>query len=170
MYYSMINKGDTANGPGVRVSLFVSGCSLCCKGCFNPEAWNPFYGKEFTDKDLEEIIERCKSPVIKGLSILGGDPLESYNLETINKIIDRFRKEFGFNKTIWLWTGRDFEDIINEHNRWPIVSKLDVLVDGLFKEKEKDLTLLFRGSKNQRIIDIQKSQTFNTLIEIYKTV
>lgn len=164
MHYAKIKRFDIANGVGIRTSVFVSGCSNKCKGCFNQELWDKNYGQEFTDETIKEILDSIDKPYIDGLSILGGDPLEYYNLEMVDKLIVEFRKRFGFNKSIWMWTGYLLEDIINDDRRWEVVRKLDYLVDGPFIQKKKNLKLKYRGSENQRIIDMQNSQTFNTLI------
>ena len=164
MHYAKIKRFDIANGVGIRTSVFVSGCSNKCKGCFNQELWDKDYGQEFTDETIKEILDSIDKPYIDGLSILGGDPLEYYNLEMVNKLIVEFRKRFGFNKSIWMWTGYLLEDIMNDDKRWEVVRKLDYLVDGPFIQRKKNLKLKYRGSENQRIIDIQNSQTFNTLI------
>lgn len=164
MHYAKIKRFDIANGVGIRTSVFVSGCSNKCKGCFNQELWDKNYGQEFTDETIKEILDSIDKPYIDGLSILGGDPLEYYNLEMVDKLIVKFRKRFGFNKSIWMWTGYLLEDIINDDRRWEVVRKLDYLVDGPFIQKKKNLKLKYRGSENQRIIDMQNSQTFNTLI------
>lgn len=164
MHYAKIKRFDIANGVGIRTSVFVSGCSNKCKGCFNQELWDKNYGQEFTDETIKEILDSIDKPYIDGLSILGGDPLEYYNLEMVDKLIVEFRKRFGFNKSIWMWTGYLLEDIINDGRRWEVVRKLDYLVDGPFIQKKKNLKLKYRGSENQRIIDMQNSQTFNTLI------
>ena len=164
MHYAKIKRFDIANGVGIRTSVFVSGCSNKCKGCFNQELWDKDYGQEFTDETIKEILDSIDKPYISGLSILGGDPLEYYNLEMVDKLIIEFRKRFGFNKSIWMWTGYLLEDIMNDDRRWEVVRKLDYLVDGPFIQKKKNLKLKYRGSENQRIIDMQNSQTFNTLI------
>ena len=164
MHYAKIKRFDIANGVGIRTSVFVSGCSNKCKGCFNQELWDKDYGQEFTDETIKEILDSIDKPYIDGLSILGGDPLEYYNLQMVDKLIVEFRKRFGFNKSIWMWTGYLLEDIINDDRRWEVVRKLDYLVDGPFIQKKKNLKLKYRGSENQRIIDMQNSQTFNTLI------
>ena len=168
MNYAKIKYFDIANGPGIRTSLFVSGCSNHCKGCFNPETWDFHYGQEFTEETIKEILDSIDNEHIAGLSILGGDPLEYNNLEMVNKLINEFRKRFGFTKDIWMWTGYVLEDFMNENNRElnriDVARKVDVLVDGRFILSKRDLKLKYRGSSNQRIIDIQKSQTFNILI------
>ena len=163
MHYAKIKYFDVANGPGIRTSLFVSGCSNHCEGCFNPETWDPNYGNEFTDEEIEKIIESVDDN-IAGISILGGDPLEIYNLIMVKKLITEFRKKFNFEKDIWLWSGYTIENIINDRNKWDVVKDVDVLVEGPYVEKKRNLNLKFRGSSNQQIIDIQASQTFNTCI------
>ena len=138
MHYAKIKRFDIANGVGIRTSVFVSGCSNKCKGCFNQELWDKDYGQEFTDETIKEILDSIDKPYIDGLSILGGDPLEYYNLEMVDKLIVEFRKRFGFNKSIWMWTGYLLEDIINDDRRWEVVRKLDYLVDGPFIQKKKN--------------------------------
>ena len=113
MNYAKIKYFDIANGPGIRTSLFVSGCSNHCKGCFNPETWDFHYGQEFTEETIKEILDSIDNEHIAGLSILGGDPLEYNNLEMVNKLINEFRKRFGFTKDIWMWTGYVLEDFMN---------------------------------------------------------
>ena len=164
MHYSAINKCDFVNGPGVRVSVFVSGCSNHCKGCFNQEAWDPTFGQDFTDKTIEEILSAIEERNCDGLSILGGDPLEYYNLKGVDKLIRAFREKFGFDKTIWMWTGYTIEHIMGNPLRCEVARLVDVLVEGPFILKKKDLTLPFRGSSNQQIIDMQLSQTFGMMI------
>lgn len=168
MNYGKIKYFDIANGIGIRTSLFVSGCSNHCKGCFQPETWDFNYGQKFTDETIKEILDSIDNEHVAGLSILGGDPLEYNNLEMVNKLIDEFRKRFGFAKDIWMWTGYVLEDIMGEDtrelNKIDVARKVDILIDGRFEIKKKDLKLKYRGSSNQRIIDMQLSQTFNTLI------
>lgn len=168
MNYGKIKYFDIANGIGIRTSLFVSGCSNHCKGCFQPETWDFNYGQKFTDETIKEILDSIDNEHIAGLSILGGDPLEYNNLEMVNKLIDEFRKRFGFTKDIWMWTGYILEDIMEEDtrelNKIDVARKVDILIDGRFELRKRDLKLKYRGSSNQRIIDMQLSQTFNTLI------
>ena len=170
MYYSAIRDFDVANGPGVRVSLFVSGCSHECEGCFQPETWNPKHGDLFLDKDLDHIIQSLKPDYIDGITILGGDPLMIYNIEKVEEIITRIRNKYSRRKTIWLYTGFTLDDIISDINfiyneglmpppmdiniTKSILSNIDYLVDGPFILDKKDMRLQFRGSSNQRIIDI----------------
>ena len=159
MNYSQLIACDTANGEGVRTSLFVSGCTNHCPGCFNQEAQDFNYGKLYT-QDTENILLDCiKQPYISGLSILGGDPLcqDDAGLITLNSLA---HKVHSLGKTVWLWTGFKWEDF-NFTNNFSLQSLLlsacDVVVDGPFIESEKDLSLAFRGSRNQRIIDVRET-------------
>lgn len=151
MHYCGINKFDTSNGEGIRVSLFVSGCSLHCKGCHNKEAWDFNYGEEFTDDTLETLCNALGSPYIDGLTILGGDPLEPENVPVVASIIDSVRSRFKNTKTIWLYTGRRYEKVKD----LPMMSNVDVIVDGPFVEAKKVIGK-FYGSSNQRIIKIKE--------------
>lgn len=162
MNYATIKKNDIANGPGVRVSLFVSGCRHHCRGCFNYEAWDFSYGRPFDKSTEDEIIDALNHDYTDGLSLLGGEPFEPENQEGLLSLVKRVRRELP-QKTIWCYTGFDFEkdllagkvgnkDTVNE-----LLSNIDVLVDGKFVEEEKDITLIFRGSANQRIIDVAPS-------------
>lgn len=152
MKYAKINAHDVANGPGVRVSLFVSGCEHRCPGCFNQEAWDFGYGEEFTVQQAQDIIEESRPDHIRGLSVLGGEPLHDNNLDWVQLLLDFWKKEHP-NKTVWLYTGYRWEDVED----YFVLRYVDVLVDGPFVEAEKDLSLRFRGSRNQRIIDVKKS-------------
>lgn len=143
MNYSGINTCDSTNGDGLRVSLFVSGCSLHCKGCFNKDAWDKNYGKEFTEETMDTILEALRSPWIDGLSILGGDPLEDYNIPTVNYIVCLV-KELYPEKTIWLWTGRKYENIKDI----PLLDSVDVLITEPFIERKKCHGKYY-GSSNQ---------------------
>lgn len=155
MNYGAIKNLDVANGPGCRVSLFVSGCRNHCKGCFQPETWDFNYGLKFTNETLVELLEMLNDPHVAGLSILGGDPFEPENQDTVLDICKAVRAWYGDKKTIWMWTGYDFiEDSLMYH---PIVKYIDVVVDGPFVEELKNLNLFYRGSSNQRVIDVKKS-------------
>ena len=173
MYYGEIKKCDIANGPGVRVSLFVSGCTHHCKGCFNVETWDFNGGKEFTNSDLkyildninkteEQILKLLEPSYISGLTVLGGEPMEYMNQEALLPFLEKVKERFP-EKTIWCFTGYVFEkDILNRMiPKWKYTKKMleqiDYLVDGPFVEAKKDITLRFRGSSNQRIIDVKKS-------------
>lgn len=158
MNYGRINKTDIANGPGVRVSLFVSGCRNRCKGCFQPETWDFNYGEKFTKDMYIEIDDALSEGYIEGLSILGGDPFEPENIEVITDLC-KFIKTFSPCKTIWIYTGYLYEDLKDLE----IMEYIDVLVDGPFIESKKDISLQFRGSSNQRIIDVKKTRRSGTI-------
>jgi anaerobic ribonucleoside-triphosphate reductase activating protein len=152
MNYGVIKQLDIANGPGCRVSIFVSGCEHRCKNCFNPETWNFGFGKEFTDQTIEAIIELAKPEHISGLSILGGDPAHPRNWPEVLRLAKRFKEVYP-QKTTWLWTGYFFEEIAEDLPG----SGIDVIVDGKFVEELKDLRLKYRGSSNQRVISVPAS-------------
>ena len=162
MNYADIKEFDVANGTGVRVSLFVSGCNHHCKGCFNEVAWDFNYGKVFTKADADRILESLKPDYIQGLSLLGGEPLEYSNQQGLLPLLRRFGEMYP-DKNVWCYTGFDFERDIQGKMMvvWPetreLISYIDILVDGKFEEDLKDLSLRFRGSSNQRIIDVKKS-------------
>ena len=147
MYYGKIRKVDVANGSGVRVSLFVSGCRNHCPGCFNPETWNFHFGKPFTKETEDVIIEALRPSWIQGLSILGGEPFEPENEAALIPFIRRVREELP-EKDIWIYSGYSFEELEGRE----LLRYTDVLVDGPFNADEKDAGLAFRGSRNQRII------------------
>lgn len=162
MRYVEIKKNDVANGPGVRVSLWVAGCSHHCEGCFNESTWDFCSGKEFTDTQIEEIKNLLKnSPVKKNFSILGGDPLESINHNMLEKLLKELKCDFP-NLNIWIWTGYKWEDI----KHLQLLKYIDVLVDGEFILSQKNLKLKFRGSSNQRVIDVQKSLNEEKIITV----
>lgn len=163
MKYAKIRKMDISNGEGVRVSLFVQGCSFHCKNCFNPETWDFNKGKEFTTAEIQKIIELANKDYIAGLSVLGGEPLHNNNVNEVFHIVTTFKEKFP-NKNIWLWTGFKFEDAIKDSKRKSILCNIDVLIDGQFEEDKKDLTLKWRGSSNQRVIDCKKSLAENKII------
>lgn len=165
MNYGKINSADVANGPGVRVSLFVSGCRHHCKGCFNSEAWDFNYGKPFDEATADLIIDALNKEYISGLSLLGGEPLEPENQKDLLRLVQRVKAELP-PKTIWCYTGFTFNDIITGkvpdiQTVQELLRCIDVLVDGKFEEDKKDLSLIFRGSSNQNIIDVQASLKHN---------
>lgn len=158
MYYGEIKYSDIANGMGVRTTLFVSGCTHACPGCFQPETWAFDYGSEFTREVENEIIESLRPSWIAGLTVLGGEPFEPANQEALAPFLARVKEELP-SKTIWAYTGDVFEDLVLGGARCTIdtpqiLQCLDVLVDGPFIEGKKDISLKFRGSANQRIIDV----------------
>jgi len=154
MNYAEIKKVDIANGPGVRVSLFVSGCRNHCKGCFNPETWDFDYGRPFTRETEDEIIEALRPSWIQGLSILGGEPTEEENAAVLIPFLKRMRAALP-DKDIWLYSGYTYEALRDKE----ILTLTDVLVDGPFLLKQKDAGLAFRGSRNQRIIDLREKES-----------
>ena len=162
MNYANIKEHDTANGQGVRVSLFVSGCTHHCKGCFNSETWDFCYGKKFGQAEVDRIINACNPAYIKGLSVLGGEPFEKANQKDVCALMKRFKREFP-NKDIWCYSGYLFDvDMIEGgkiYTEWTkdMLNCIDYLVDGEFVEELKNLKLKFRGSANQRVIDVKKS-------------
>lgn len=161
MYYSKIKNLDVANGLGLRVSLFVSGCPHHCLGCFNPETWSWSYGKEFTDETYKEIMTLLDNPHIKGLSVLGGEPLAQDM--TLYYLIADVKNTYP-NKDIWVYTGYTYEQV---KDNLPM-KYIDVLVDGQFMLDKKDIRLRFKGSSNQRIIDVQKTRTQGGEIVLYE--
>ncbi len=162
MNYAAIKNCDIANGPGVRVSLFVSGCTHHCKGCFNEVAWDFDYGEPFTQQTVDRILNLLAPSYIKGITLLGGEPFEPRNQPALVDLLRQVRQRYP-EKSIWAFSGYLFDrDILGGHLGDPAVTKelvgyLDVLVDGRFVEEKKDLTLRFRGSSNQRIIDVPAS-------------
>ena len=159
MNYGNIKKYDIADGPGVRVSLFVSGCRHHCKGCFNAETWDFNYGQPYTEDTEAEIIEALKPDYIQGLTLLGGEPFEPENQLELVKLLRKVREVYP-NKDIWSYTGFIYDRDLQEGGRAftevteEMLSYIDVLVDGPFVEAERDLTLVFRGSRNQRILKL----------------
>ncbi len=162
MHYATIKNNDIANGPGIRVSLFVSGCTHRCPGCFNEEAWDFQYGQPFTQKTMDDLLEMLAPNYIKGLTLLGGEPFEPQNQPHIVEFLRQVKSVYP-NKSIWAFSGYLFDkDILTGRlGPWEIteefLSYLDVLVDGPFIQEKKDLTLRFRGSSNQRLINVPAS-------------
>ena len=156
MNYAVIKKNDIANGPGVRVSLFVSGCRHRCPECFNREAWDFSYGAPYTDGVAAEILAAENKEHITGLSFLGGEPFERENRNTLASLARAHREAYP-QKTIWCYSGFTFEELYADEGAHALLKEIDVLVDGRFERDKKDLSLLFRGSSNQRILDVKKS-------------
>ena len=170
MNYSEIKYFDIANGPGVRTSLFVSGCTHHCKGCFNEMAWDFNAGLEYTTEVEGEIISSLSPSFITGLTLLGGEPMEVRNQEGIVGLVKKIKKEIP-DKTIWVFSGYTFEELLDSANSrchcgctMEILENIDVLVDGKFVLELKDLSLKFRGSSNQRIIDMKRSLAENRVV------
>ena len=175
MNYADIKRVDVANGEGVRVSLFVSGCNHHCKGCFNECAWDFNYGNKFTDENINEVINYLDHDHIEGLTLLGGEPLEYINQEGILPLVKRVKERFP-NKNIWCYTGFDFEkDVVEKMSKdnettKELLNYIDVIVDGKFEEDKKNLKLKFRGSSNQRIIDVKESLKEHKVVQIEKFI
>lgn len=153
MNYGQIRKYDVANGEGIRTSIFVTGCNHHCKGCFNEEYQDFDFGDKWTDKETREVIEDLKLPEVSGLTLIGGEPME--HPKELKEIVEKIKSEV--DKTIWIYSGFTYEKILEDEAKLALLKECDILVDGLFIEKELDLSLRFRGSRNQRVIDIQKS-------------
>ena len=163
MNYAQIYVCDTANGIGCRTTLFVSGCRHHCKGCFNPETWNFNYGNKFKKQVEDILIGETRPPYIDGITILGGEPMEPENQKEILPFLKRFKEELP-DKSIWIYSGYTWEELNDPKNKRchvgeteKILSIADILVDGEFMEEKKDITLRFRGSSNQRVIDVKRS-------------
>ncbi|MEE1219178.1 MAG: anaerobic ribonucleoside-triphosphate reductase activating protein [Ruminococcus sp.] len=169
MNYGEIKKYDIANGEGVRVSLFVSGCTHHCKDCFNSETWDFNFGKPFTKEIEDEIIESLAPDYINGFSLLGGEPFEPSNQKVLVNLLKRIKQTYP-NKTIWCYSGYLFDKELLNNSRArcevtdEMLSYIDILVDGRFVAELKDISLSFRGSSNQRIIDVKKSLEFDKVI------
>lgn len=169
MNYATIKKYDIANGPGVRVSLFVSGCTHHCKGCFNPETWDFAYGNPFTKEVEDEIITALSKSYISGFSLLGGEPFEPENQKALAPFLARIKSLYP-QKDIWCYSGYNFEsDMLtgklgDSSVTEEMLKNIDTLVDGEFVENLKDISLRFKGSSNQRIIDVQSSLASDTLV------
>ena len=170
MNYAEIKTTDIANGEGVRVSLFVSGCTHRCKNCFNSVAWDFSYGKPFTEKTQQFLLNALAPDYIEGLTLLGGEPMEPQNQRGLLPFVERFKKQFP-HKTLWCYTGFTYqgngmfeEERANIETTSKLLSLIDVLVDGRFIEELKDIRLKFRGSSNQRVIDLKRSFDENNIV------
>ena len=172
MNYATIKYNDIANGIGIRTSLFVSGCTHKCKGCFNSEAWDFNYGTPFTSEVEEEILKSLEPAFVDGLSLLGGEPFEPQNQLALYPFLKKVKERFP-NKDIWCYTGYLFDKELLSSSRatTPVtkdmLSLIDVLVDGKFVEAKKNISLAFKGSENQRIIDVKKSLNENKVVLLY---
>ena len=153
MRYNKIRKMDIANGPGVRVSIFMQGCEFHCKNCFNQETWGFDGGEQFTDETIEKVLNACDKEYIEGLSILGGEPMHPKNIEGTTKLAKAFKEKFP-NKTLWVWSGFTFEKYLKDK---PVLNYVDVLVDGQYVDELHNPTLKWKGSSNQRVIDVKKT-------------
>ena len=179
MRYAQIRSMDISNGEGVGISLFVQGCDRHCFNCFNSETWDFNGGKEWTEEAKNKFMELIDRPYIRRISVLGGEPLAEQNLDEVLSLIKKIRTSFP-DKTIWLYTGYDFDLLNSKYNeykytpftenadvwltRWEIISNVDVMVDGEYIDEQKDLTLKWRGSKNQHVINVKESIKNNKII------
>ena len=162
MRYNKIRKMDISNGPGVRVSIFMQGCTFNCKNCFNSETHDFNGGKEFNDDTINRILELCDNDNIKGLSILGGEPMHPKNIDGTTKLAKIFKENFS-DKDLWVWTGFLFDKDLKDKE---VLKYIDVLVDGQYVDELHNPTLRWKGSSNQRVIDVQKSLKQNEIILI----
>lgn len=170
MHYGEIKKNDIANGVGVRVTLFVSGCTRHCKNCFNPDTWDFCYGQPFTAEAEEEILEALKPAHIHGLTLLGGEPFEPENQRALLPFVERLRRELP-GKSVWAYSGRVLEsELLSPESpqhcevTGRLLSLLDVLVDGPYVDELRDISLRFRGSRNQRLLDMKKTLQSGTAV------
>jgi anaerobic ribonucleoside-triphosphate reductase activating protein len=160
MRYNKIRKMDISDGPGVRVSIFMQGCSFNCKGCFNPETHDFAGGKEFNEETINRILELCENENINGLSILGGEPMHQKNIEGTTKLAKIFKEKFP-KKNLWVWTGFLFDKDLKDKE---VLKYVDVLVDGQYVDELRNPKLKYSGSSNQRVIDVQKSLEGNKIV------
>ena len=160
MRYNKIRKMDISNGPGVRVSIFMQGCTFNCKQCFNPETHDFEGGKEFNEETIDRVIELCNNENISGLSILGGEPLHPKNVEGTTKLVKAFKEKLP-DKDVWIWSGFTFDGELKDKE---VMKYTDVLVDGRYVDELRNPTLKWRGSENQRVIDVQKSLSNSNVI------
>lgn len=162
MRYNVVRKMDISNGPGVRVSVFMQGCEFHCKNCFNPETWDFEGGKEFNSETIDDVLNLCGQSYIKGLSILGGEPLHPRNIEATTKLAKAFKEKYP-KKNIWVWSGFKFDEDLKGKE---VLNYIDVLVDGRYSDELHDPTLKWKGSSNQRVIDVPKSLKNSQVFEI----
>ena len=171
MHYGTVKKFDVANGEGIRTTLFVSGCTNRCKNCFQPETWAFDYGSPFTDEVAEDILSTFNTSAVRGLTVLGGEPMEPSNQRALLPFLREFKSRYP-EKTLWLFTGNLYEELTSPVGSHPkslditgeILSLVDILVDGRFEEENKQLGLRFRGSSNQRIIDMNKTRLAGEIV------
>lgn len=160
MRYNKIRKMDISNGPGIRVSIFMQGCAFHCKNCFNSETWPFDGGQEFNEEVIDKVLDLCNDSHIVGLSILGGEPLHPKNIEGTTKLAKAFKEKYPA-KTLWIWSGFLFDKDLKDKE---VLNYVDVLVDGQYKDELHDFRLKWRGSSNQRVIDVKKSLKKNEVV------
>ena len=162
MRYNKIRKMDIADGPGVRVSVFMQGCTFNCKNCFNPETHDFKGGKDFTDETIDRVLNLCGNDNIEGLSILGGEPMHPNNIEGTTRLAKCFKEKYP-NKSLWVWSGFTFDDYLKDKE---VLKYVDVLVDGQYKDELRNPRLEWRGSENQRVIDVKKSLENDKIVRL----
>ena len=162
MKYNIVRKMDISNGPGVRVSVFMQGCEFHCKNCFNPDTWSFEKGKDFTTGTINEVLNLCSQDYIKGLSILGGEPMHPRNIEGTTQLAKAFKEKYP-NKNLWVWSGFKFDENLKDKE---VMKYVDVLVDGRYVDEMHNPSLKWKGSSNQRVIDVQKSLKEKKVCEI----
>jgi len=162
--YAEIRKFDVTNGPNVRTTLFVSGCTNNCKGCFNKDLQDFSYGSKWTSEIEDKFLEYVKNENVKGVNILGGEPMEQIMDNDLYNLLQRIKKDT--NKDIWLWTGFLIEDILKDEKKKKILNCVDVLIDGRFDINKRDISLKYRGSSNQRVIDVKKTLVDGNIVTI----
>lgn len=164
MNYAQLREFDVTNGPGVRTTLFVSGCTHNCKGCFNKEQQNFNYGNDFSYEVEERMLKAASNEQVVGVSILGGEPMQQFKDEVFLNLLTQL--DFLVGKPIWVWTGHLFEDLLKHPMKRRALDHIDVLIDGKYEESKRDLSLKYRGSSNQRVIDVRKSLEMDKVIEL----
>lgn len=166
--FNRVTINDTANGPGIRVTVWFQGCNHHCKGCHNPETWNPTKGKPLTQDVITKILDEVDRPYVRGLTLSGGDPLLCTNAHEANSLVDQFRTRFKHKKDLWIWTGYTWQEITWDEagatTSHTCILDADVLVDGKFDINRKDISLPYCGSRNQKVIDVQKSLNSGRII------
>ena len=160
MRYNKVRKMDISNGPGVRVSIFMQGCTFHCKNCFNPETHDFMGGEEFTEDTIDQVLKLCENANVEGLSILGGEPMHPMNIEGTTELAKKFKEKFP-NKNLWAWSGFKFDRDLKDKE---VVKYLDVLVDGQYMDDLHNPTLKWKGSSNQRVINVQESLKQNEVV------
>lgn len=161
MKFAQIRKYDVANGPGIRTSVFVTGCTHACPNCFNPEYQSFSFGSDWTEEQTQCVIDYLTLPEVAGLTLLGGEPMQ--NVQGLSELVTRVKREVG--KSVWIYSGYTFEELMGDPEKKAFLFLCDVLVDGRFIEAQKDLNLRFRGSANQRIIDLKKTADSGHVVE-----
>lgn len=164
MRYNKIRRYDVTNGPGVRTTIFVSGCTHNCEDCFNKELQDFEYGDIWSQKSEDEFIDYVSNPMVVGINVLGGEPLQQIMDDSLLNLLKRVKNEFP-EKSIWLWTGDLFEEAIENEKKLAIIEQVDVIIDGQFQKDKRNIKLKYRGSENQRVIDVKESLEKNEIVE-----